>query len=142
MVVYEHSAGGVIYRKHKNAIQILLLKDKNNNWSFPKGLIEKAEDPVKTAEREIEEEVGLQHLTFIAPLASIGYFYRFQGNLIRKKVDFYLFSYTGYEKPKPLVSEGIQDARWFPANETLAIIGYAKTNKPVLVKALKIIHNS
>lgn len=138
MVVYEHSAGGVIYRKRDDQIEILLLKDKNKNWSFPKGLIEKDEDPVKTAEREIEEEVGLQKLTFVTTLDSTRYFYRFQGNLIRKKVDYYLFAYRGLQKPKPLISEGIQDVRWFTPNEALAIIGYEKTNKPILKKAIRL----
>lgn len=136
MVVYEHSAGGVVYRKQADTVEVLLLKDKNNNWSFPKGLIEKNEDQIKTATREIAEEVGLQNLTFIAALSSIRYFYRFQGNLIRKKVDYYFFSYSGQQQPKPLASEGIQDVRWFKPDEALAIIGYEKTNKPILEKAL------
>ena len=135
---FEHSAGGVIYRKSGNGTEILLLCDRNKNWSFPKGLIEEDENMVKTAEREIEEEVGLTNLHFIDTVDSIGYFYRFEGKLIRKRVDFYLFEYKGNEIPKPLIAEGISDVQWFSVNEALKAIGYAKTNKPILEKAMKL----
>ena len=137
---FEHSAGGVIYRKQKGKIQILLLRDKNNEWSFPKGLIEKGEELVKTAEREIEEEVGLQDLVYIDTIDSIGYFYRFAGSLIRKKVDFFLFRYDGQRDPKPLQKEGISDVQWFDPEKAHQIIGYAKTNKQILEKAIRIAH--
>lgn len=139
MVKYEHSAGGVIYRKTHKGIAILLLKDKNGNWSFPKGIIEDGEDPIKTAEREIAEEVGLGNLTFVNSLDSIGYFYRFQGALIRKKVDYFLFEYKGSDVPQPLAKEGISEVAWFDPKKALAILGYAKTNKPILEEALKLI---
>lgn len=136
---FEHSAGGVIFRKIDRKFQILLIKDKNDQWSFPKGLIEQNEDPIKTAHREIAEEVGLNDLVFIDSIDSIRYLYRFKGNLIRKKVDYYLFEYKGKEKLKPQIEEGIYDVRWIDVDEALAMIGYVKTNKPILEKAIKII---
>jgi len=136
---FEHSAGGVIFRKDGH---ILLLQDRNNQWSFPKGLIEENEDPIKTAEREIEEEVGLSGLQFIDSLGQIKYFYRFKKNLIRKKVNFYLFTYLGDETPKPQADEGIQDVRWFSPEEALSSIGYEKTNKQILEQAIKRIMSS
>lgn len=140
MVKYEHSAGGIVYRKKGKKIEMLLLKDKNDQWSFPKGLIEKDEDPIKTAEREIEEEVGLRNIAFVDTIDSIRYFYRFQGSLIRKKVDYYLFEYKGQEELKPQAEEGIEDVRWVEVEEALSMIGYVKTNKPILEKALIRIH--
>lgn len=142
MAKFEHSAGGVIYRKTSRGIAILLLKDKNSKWSFPKGLIEEGEDEIKTAEREIEEEVGLRNLAFVETLDTIGYFYRFKNGLIRKKVDYFLFRYDGNQTPKPLLDEGISDVDWFTPQKALTIIGYAKTNKQILEKAIKIITNN
>ena len=139
---YEHSAGGVVYKRTGDGIKILLIKDKNGNWSFPKGLIEKNEDFIETAKREIVEETGISNVTFVDTIDSISYFYRFGGNLIRKKVDYYLFTYRGNGVPKPLAKEGIQEVKWFDPNEALAIIGYVKTNKPVLEKAISMIANN
>lgn len=136
MALFEHSAGGVVYRRVKKNIKVLLLLDKNKTWTFPKGLIEDNEDPIKTAKREIFEEVGLKELKFIEKIDTVGYFYRFKENLIRKKVDYFLFEYTGSKSPVPQKEEGISDAKWFDLDEALAIIGYPKTNKPVLEKAL------
>jgi len=136
---FEHSAGGVVYREKDGSLEILLLKDKNGTWSFPKGLIEDNEAAAKAAEREIEEEVGLANLTFVAAIDSIRYFYRFESRLISKKVDFFLFRYTGNVKPVPQVEEGISEVVWFPAEVALEKIGYEKTNKPILKKAVEMI---
>lgn len=138
MTKYEYSAGGVVFRKHNNSFQILLIKDKNGNWSFPKGLIEKNEDFKETAKREVAEETGIRNMSFADTIDSIGYFYRFQGSLIRKKVDYFLFEYKGNDTLKPLAKEGIQEVKWFEPKEAIAVIGYAKTNKPILEKAIRL----
>lgn len=138
MTKYEYSAGGIVFKRFGHRVKILLLKDKNGNWSFPKGLIEKNEDFKETAKREIAEETGIHNVTFVDTIDSIGYFYRFQENLIRKKVDYYLFEYQGNDTLKPLAKEGIQEVKWFDPKKALAIIGYAKTNKPILEKAIKL----
>lgn len=138
---WEFSAGGVIYRKINNTVELLLIKDKNNNWTFPKGLIEKREDKIKTAQREIEEEVGLKNIKHESDLDAIEYFYRLEGELIKKRVYYYLFLFTGKEKPVPQKEEGIREARWFKAEEALRIIGYRKTNEQILTKALEKINS-
>lgn len=140
MTLYEHSAGGVIFRREGLGIQILLIKDKNGNWSFPKGLIEDKEAELETAVREIAEETGLKDLTFVELLGTTGYFYRFAGNLVRKKVDYFLFAYLGKGKPKAQREEGISQVRWFDPKEARKVIGYTKTNMPILKKALKEIY--
>lgn len=139
---FEHSAGGVIFRKQNDRVQILLLKDKNGQWSFPKGLIERGEESVKTAEREIEEEVGLTDLHYIEAIDTIRYMYRFKGTLVRKKVDFYLFAYEGNEEPRGQREEGISHVDWFTPQKALEIIGYARTNKGILEKAIRLINTS
>lgn len=60
---YEKSCGAIVYRRHKEKIELLLIKHKyGGNWSFPKGHVEKGEDESQTALREVWEETGLEIL--------------------------------------------------------------------------------
>lgn len=127
----EMSAGGVVvYRSAKNW-QVLLIKDMNEAWTFPKGLIEKDEAPAKAAEREIVEEVGLTNLTRRGSLAPIEYFYRRPG-LIHKKVHYFLFRSSKRQTPVWQKEEGITAAKWVDLNRAAKLIGYPKTNAPLL----------
>ena len=130
----EISAGGVVVRKYREVWQVLLMKDMNNAWTFPKGLIEKGEGKKQAAEREIKEEVGLTGLTSITPVSTIHYAYRRNG-VINKTVHYFLFSYLGDEKPRCQISEGIKDARWLPFSEANTIVGYKDTSISLLKKA-------
>jgi len=133
----ELSAGGVIYRKKDDSFEILLLKDKNNNWTFPKGLIEANEDKIETAKREIGEEVGLKKIKFVSELPMIGYWYKWQKDLVKKTVYYFMFEAEGNEEPKPQKEEGISEVKWFTPSKALTVIGYRKTNEPVLKEAIK-----
>ncbi len=53
-------AGAIILNKDDNNKIALLYRGKQKDWSFPKGHIEKGEDPTETMTREIKEETGLQ----------------------------------------------------------------------------------
>ncbi len=129
----EISAGGVVYtQKGPKKIKILLLLDKNNHWTFPKGLIEKGEEKIEAAKRETEEEVGLKKLKLKFALTPIKYWYKWEEQIIRKTVSYFLFEGDETEKPKPQAEEGIKEAKWFPFEKALEIIGYPKTNKPIL----------
>ncbi len=127
----EISAGGVIvYRRPKNW-QVLLIKDMNGVWTFPKGLLEKDESPQSTAQREIAEEVGLSNLTLLGGLATIEYFYRRAG-LIHKKVHYFLFESAQRQVPVCQKKEGITTAQWTDLARALSLVGYPKTNIPLL----------
>ena len=58
---YEYSYGAILYRKifRKNEYEYLIVKDRNNNYSFPKGHKEKGETPIQTAIREVKEECNI-----------------------------------------------------------------------------------
>lgn len=133
----EISAGGVIYRKKGKSWQILLLKDKNDHWTFPKGLIEEGEEKVKAAQREIGEEVGLKEIKLVADLTPIKYWYKWQSDLVRKTVYYFLFETEGNEETHPQEEEGITDVRWFSPTEALKEVGYRKTNEPILQEVIK-----
>ena len=131
----ETSAGGIIFSSKKLPLKVLLLKDKSGKWTFPKGLVEKNENFLEAAIREIGEEVGLKKLRYIADLKPVQYFYKWEGVLVKKQVQYFVFIYEGKAKPKPQISEGIMDVKWFTYPRALKVIGYKKTNKKLLKEA-------
>lgn len=135
----EISAGGVVYKIIGKKPMILLLKDKNDNWTFPKGLIEDKEDKIETAKREIGEEVGLKKIKFIRELQAINYWYRWQKDLIKKTVYYFLFRAFGNEELEPQEEEGMKEARWVDLGKAIEVIGYRKTNELVLKEAIETI---
>lgn len=134
----EHSAGGIVYRV-RNQPEVLMMLDLKNNWTFPKGWIEEGESIEEAAKREIQEEVGISDLKQITHLQQAKYIYYFEGKLVRKLVDYFLFFSEGSEKLTPQLEEGIQKAQWVSLDEAARIVGYPQTNKPILEKAIKII---
>lgn len=134
----EISAGGVISRQIKSGWQILVIKDMAGNWTFPKGIIEPGESPEEAAQREIAEEVGLARLSLMVALAKIQYVYR-RNSLVSKTVHYFLFLCTTRQRPTPQKSEGISVAKWVSLQSAKKIIGYAKTNLPLLEKTEKLL---
>src|SRR3990167_5413602 len=61
------SAGGVVLN---NMREVLVVSQHGLSWSLPKGHIEKGEDPVAAARREIFEESGIKNITFVKELGS------------------------------------------------------------------------
>lgn len=134
-MIYEISAGGVIVSRQKNQLQVLLIKDKNAHWTFPKGLIEKGEKKETTAAREIAEEVGIKNLKLLSPLTPVQYLYKWNGDLRKKTVHYYLFQNGGEEHLTPQLEEGIMEVKWFAWEEAKKVVGYPKTNKRILKEA-------
>lgn len=74
---FEKSAGAVIFYKRGKKIEYLLLHYEAGHWDFPKGHIEKNENPIETAKREVEEETGIKDIEILPDFKDhISYFYR------------------------------------------------------------------
>ena len=86
----EISAGGVVFKLKNNKPLILLIKDHNNKWTFPKGLIEDNDAKIATAKREIAEEAGVKKVSLISSLSPVKYWYKWKGELVKKTV-YYIF---------------------------------------------------
>ncbi|HGY08890.1 MAG TPA: NUDIX hydrolase [Oceanithermus profundus] len=50
-------AGGLVFNARG---EVLLIRDKNGYWVFPKGHVEAGETPQETATREVREETGVR----------------------------------------------------------------------------------
>jgi 8-oxo-dGTP pyrophosphatase MutT (NUDIX family) len=87
----EKSAGAVIFRETSDGIVFLLLHYPSGHWDFVKGKIEKNENSLQTVVRETKEETGISDLNFVEGFEeNIEYDFQFEGELIHKKVVFYL----------------------------------------------------
>ena len=134
----EISAGGIVVRKKDKTWDVLLIKDMNDQWTFPKGLVEKGEEVLVAAKREMYEEVGISDVSFIKELTSIRYMYQRNG-LISKTVHYFLFLSDGKEPLKGQKEEGISEVDWVPLDEAITIVGYPKTNKKLLEETQEIL---
>ena len=73
----KHSAGTLLYRRRKDAVEVLLVHPSGNYnrkapWSIPKGLPDEGEELQAAARRETAEETGIIAATLF-PLGTIDY---------------------------------------------------------------------
>lgn len=119
----ETSAGGVVYRKKKDAIEVLICKHSGyHKWVLPKGLIEKGEKPEETAIREVEEETGIRGRVVQEIGEPESYVYTFNGLKVFKKVHYYLMEYDrGSTKSHDFEMEEVE---WMDIDEAIARMGF------------------
>jgi 8-oxo-dGTP pyrophosphatase MutT (NUDIX family) len=65
-------AGGVVFRMKRDSPEFLLVTARSPRveWVYPKGRIERGEDPAAAAVREVEEEAGVR-ATIVEPLGAV-----------------------------------------------------------------------
>lgn len=54
------SAGGVVWRRGREGVELLLVRERSGAWSLPKGRLEPQESTLDAALREVREETGLR----------------------------------------------------------------------------------
>ncbi|MGH7809236.1 MAG: divalent cation tolerance protein CutA [Candidatus Binatia bacterium] len=130
--VKEVSAGGVIYRKNPDNLEIALIHVRSR-WGLPKGHIEEGERVDEAALREVREETGLEG-KLVRKLGDIRYSYRDKskdGEPIRiyKRVFFYLMRYVRGDVRDH--DHEVDDARWFPIAQAMKQLKFATERKMV-----------
>jgi len=92
----ERSAGVLVYRGSPDDPEFLLL-DYGRHWDYPKGHVEKGEDDLTAAKRELEEETGIGEIEIDEGFEhAMTYFFRHKKKgLVRKTVVFFLGQVPG-----------------------------------------------
>ena len=138
-MIEETSAGIVLFRKEESKILFLLLHYPSGHWDFVKGKMEKGESTHKTAIREAKEETGITDITFIENFEEwIEYNFKHQGELVQKKVVFFLAE-TKSKKVK--ISHEHSGYTWLDYNSSMEKTTFDNA-KTVLTKAQKLISDT
>lgn len=141
-VVRETTSGGIIFRRSKEngQVEILLIQDAKNRWTIPKGHVEPGEEPKQTAEREIQEETGLQEMKMYNWLGKVHFRYRRAQTLVLMTMHIYLVQGAGdTNKLKP--EDWLTDIKWIPAQEAVDKIAYDDIGKLMLLGMKRIRDN-
>jgi 8-oxo-dGTP diphosphatase len=118
----EVSAGGVVYRRASDGVEVLICKDAGyHKWVLPKGLVDAGETPDTAALREVREEVGVT-ARIIAPLRAEKYIYTARGVRVFKTVHYFLMEYeSGSEADHDHEMEAV---RWVSLDDAIDLMGY------------------
>ena len=131
----EISAGGVVYRRSEEGVEVVLAARRTRRgdlaWGLPKGLVEPDETPEQAAVREVREETGLEAEVEVS-LGEIRYFYVWEGIRVRKAVHFFLMRATGGDASQH--DDEMEEVRWFPLSVALRRATY-KGEREVLQRA-------
>jgi 8-oxo-dGTP pyrophosphatase MutT (NUDIX family) len=130
----ETSAGGVVFRCTHDGPLFLLILDRHGNWGFPKGHLERGEQPADAARREVTEEVGLTRLELAAELGAIEWWFQAQGTRVHKRCHFFLF-HAAEERVTPQEDEGIVECRWSGPDQAARTLTH-RNAREVLARAL------
>ena len=110
------AAGGLVVNKDKEMLFIY----RRGKWDLPKGKMEAGETPEICAEREIEEETGVNHLQLIHKIIDTYHIYEERGQQILKKTYWFYFTTNFEGTPKPQIEEDISSISWI-GKENLAM---------------------
>jgi 8-oxo-dGTP pyrophosphatase MutT (NUDIX family) len=129
----EVSAGGVVYRKTGDTIEVLICKDAGyHKWVLPKGLVGKGEALEQAALREVREEVGVTARV----IASLGepekYIYTARGARVFKSVYYFLMQYESGSEVEH--DHEMEEVRWMGIDQAVEMMGY-KGAKDMLIRA-------
>ena len=133
----EVSAGGVVYRREDDAIDLALAARRTRRgqlaWGLAKGAIEQGESDEQAAVREVREETGLE-AEVEADLGDIRYFYVWEGVRVRKRVHFFLMRATGGDVADH--DSEMEEVRWFSLRTAIKRAAY-KGEREVIERAAK-----
>ena len=132
---FEFSAGGIVYKKAKGLILILVAQHSGHHgWVFPKGLIgdpstgsgQAPETKEEAALREVEEETGVKaHI--VKPLEPVTYWYQWEKEKRKKTVYYFLMEYVGGDITKH--DNEMENVEWLPVNEVEKRLTYPSDKK-------------
>ncbi len=105
------ASGGVV-KKGDKVLMIYRLK----KWDLPKGKLKKAEDPIKGAKREVEEECNIK-VEVREKLCSTWHTYIRKDKRILKKTNWYIMNCADDSNMRPQLEEFIEEVKWMKKDE-------------------------
>jgi 8-oxo-dGTP pyrophosphatase MutT (NUDIX family) len=135
----EVSAGGVVYRRGDDGIEVVLASRRTRRgdlaWGLAKGGIERGESREDAAIREVREETGLD-AEIEADLGDTRYIYVWEDVRIRKRVHFFLMRHTGGDVDDR--DDEMEEVRWFPLERARKRAAY-RGERDVLARAAELL---
>ncbi|HZN42746.1 MAG TPA: NUDIX hydrolase [Actinomycetota bacterium] len=135
----EISAGGVVYRRDGDEIEIVLASRRTRRgqlaWGLAKGGIEEDESMEDAAIREVREETGLL-AEIEASLGETRYMYVWEDVRIRKTVHFFLMRHTGGDVDDR--DDEMEEIRWFSLERALKRAAY-RGERDMLARAAEML---
>jgi 8-oxo-dGTP pyrophosphatase MutT (NUDIX family) len=119
------SAGGVVLNRHGH---VLVVNQRGNSWSLPKGHVDEGEEILAAAQREIYEESGVDQLQLIKPLgnyerARIG---KHGGEDFTEVKTLHFFLFTTDQMALRPVDADNPEARWVPPAEVADLLTHPR----------------
>ncbi len=138
-MIKETSAGIIVYTKENTKKLFLLLHYPSGHWDFVKGKMEKNETTHETAIRETKEETGITDIVFVENFEEwVGYDFKYQGELVQKKVVFFLAE----TKTKEIkISHEHSGYTWMDYNSSIEKLTFDNA-KTILTKAQKLLSDT
>jgi 8-oxo-dGTP pyrophosphatase MutT (NUDIX family) len=135
----EVSAGGVVYRRDDDGIEVVLASRRTRRgdlaWGLAKGGIEDGESMEEAAVREVREETGIR-AEIETTLGETRYFYVWEDVRIRKTVHFFLMRSVGGDPDDR--DDEMEEVRWFPLDRALKRAAY-RGERDVLQRAAELL---
>lgn len=126
------TAGGIVL----NAIdEVIIVSQRGDSWSLPKGHIDPDETPRQAAEREILEETGISQLTFMKEL---GMYERHrigkggQGEDTNELKRIHMFFFRTLQQTLEPTDPYNPEARWVSIEEALELLTHPKDKEFLL----------
>ena len=119
------SAGGVILNELN---EVVIVFTNTKSWQFPKGTVEKGEQYLETAVREIEEETGLKNLEYVKELPIYSRVSTHEENTIRY-IHYFLFR---THKQELIPSAEVTDCKWIHIDKVDSELTYVEDKKFIM----------
>jgi len=119
------SAGGVVLNPEG---LVLVVNQRGRSWSLPKGHIERGEDPLAAARREIYEESGVKDLTYVRQLGTYlrPRIARDGGESRRETKEITFFLFRTHAQPLRPVDPDNPEARWVPPGAVAELLTHPR----------------